>query len=160
MYCKNCDKLIDEDEQVCHHCNTNPRRRKTVRARRRPLAIALGVLLTGIVLIAAWAVTFDTNTQTYYIDAEWWTWAYDEFTTMPWLEYETVTLAQLHENPEWFEGMPVRVSGIVIDVLPVLASFLIPEELEGLLVTPRLEGAIATIIDSIIFPPIHFFIPL
>jgi len=127
MYCKNCDKLIDADEQICHYCNTNPRRRETVRTgntappaskpkqKSGMLGCGIAVLIVGLLAMAfIFLITFDTTRV--YSEVEWW--YYDEWhemTTVPWLEYETVTLAQLHENPQWFEGMPVRVMGQVVD---------------------------------------------
>ncbi|MCL2531170.1 MAG: hypothetical protein FWE40_03320 [Oscillospiraceae bacterium] len=125
MYCKNCDRLIDHNERICHHCNQSSRRRvqATQRSSATPaqagvFAVILGLVAVGIAVVAAVAITHSPQPRVIYSPAE--RWVVDEWhemTTVPWLpEYETVTLAQLRENPDWFEGMHVRVMGVVVEL--------------------------------------------
>jgi len=75
--------------------------------------IALGILVAGIVLVAAWAVTFAPNTQTHDVNDEWW-WT-EQWTTRPdepfRSEYFSVTLEMLAMAPDIFEGQLVVVRG-------------------------------------------------
>ena len=108
MYCKNCDKLIDDDERVCHYCNHPSQRQK-----RKPKTQGKHVLIAALIfvfLVGAPALFIIVNTQSGVVNN------WHEITMMPDLEYyETVTIAELNENSQAFMGKHVRVAGQVVD---------------------------------------------
>jgi len=120
MYCKNCDKLLDDGVNRCHYCGTNPNHlpkqklpypenfpSPAPRKKRRGCLTAVGIVFAIMIISIVLGVVQDTTTEaqptTTTLPA----------TTNPLAEYIPVTLGELHKHPEDFFGRHIVVEATV-----------------------------------------------
>jgi len=153
VYCKNCDRLIDDGERICPHCNASPRRRAVAKQRdlttpkpaqasgMRSAAIAVAIIVI-VALATISALTMFLIADTQYTRDEW------HMETIPdiWMQvpdfslYMSVTLTELLEIPQIYEGQLIRVMGEVVDW-----SVIIEERVHAVLLIIEEDGVQAAV---------------